>query len=253
MNLQRYEQNGLELIIDLNTGEVFASEPCLANMCYVSRQSIRAWRTSNQIEIKQVETPTSTGLKTSNLYNEQAIKQALAKYNPNLLLKCVDAGLRVYLHGLAGFKYQLQPEPQLPQNYLEALKALVTSEEQKLQLQAQIEKDKPKVQFAEAIAFSDSSVDFATYAKMLGGVGRNKLMAKLRDIGLLMKGSTLPYQQFCDCGWFEVGQELTEDGRVYPYARITGKGQIAIKKRLDRFRRLEQRTIKAITNGLLVN
>lgn len=238
MNLQRYIKDNLELIVDLDTGEVFASQSAIARMVGKNESTIRYWITSQNISTKRLGIPTGTGLKTSQLLDESAIKQALAKYNPDLLLKCVDAGLRIYLHGLAGFKYEAKVDPRLPKDYLEALEQLLESKKQekkleleKLKLKKQIEEAKPKVEFAETIATSPSSVDFATYAKMLGGVGRNRLMAKLREFGILMKNSRLPYQKWIDAGWFEVTHSIVND-KPYPVARITGRGQIEIKQKI---------------------
>lgn len=101
--LTRYDQNDLELIINQETGEVFASQSALARMVERNESTIRDWLTSRNIQGEEAEILTSTGLKTSRLLNEDTIHQAFAKYKHELLIPCSKAGIRVYLHGLAGF------------------------------------------------------------------------------------------------------------------------------------------------------
>jgi phage antirepressor YoqD-like protein len=56
----------------------------------------------------------------------------------------------------------------------------------------------------------------------------------MRDAGVIMQGSTLPYQKYCDAGYFEVSQEITTSGKLIPFALVTGKGQIWLKQRLGK-------------------
>ena len=133
-SLTRFDKDGLELIVDTSTGEVFASQSAMSRMVGVSETSIRKWITSNQIAVKKLETPTTTGVKTSNLLSEEAIYQALEKYNPSLLIQCAKVGLRIYLHGLAGYKYQVKP--QVPQTFAEALQ-LAADQAKEIELQNQ--------------------------------------------------------------------------------------------------------------------
>lgn len=250
-NLQRFEQNGLELIINLSTGEVFASQGAIARICQCESTQIRRFRGDSQL-IKTLPVKDSRGVcQETKLYPEQLIKECLAKFNPELLLKCVDAGLRLYLHGLAGFKYEVK-QPDLPQTYLEALKALVASEEEKQKLLKEKEENAPLVNYAKAVQFSEDSVDFNTYAKMLGGVGRNRLMQQCRNCHVLMQNSTLPYQRWQEAGYFEVSQEINaHNGKLIPFTLITGKGQIWLKQRLDAHEELTRKTIGAISQSVL--
>lgn len=103
-NLVPFVKNGLELFIATNSGESFASQSAVARMCEVSEAAIRKWITSNQISVIITEINTATGLKTSHLLSESSILEALAKYKPNLLKTFAQAGLRVYLHKLAGYE-----------------------------------------------------------------------------------------------------------------------------------------------------
>lgn len=79
-------------------------------------------------------------------------------------------------------KVELKPkQTELPQTYLDALKALVASEEQKLALQAQIEQDAPLVEYAKKVQYSENSIDFNSFTKMIG-TGRTRLFPIMRDL-----------------------------------------------------------------------
>lgn len=140
-NLARFDRDGLELLIDEQTGEVFASMSATARMCGCEVTQIRQLKGVSE-SLKTLPAKDKRGVvRDTKLLSEELIKKCIAKYNPDLLLKCVDAGLRVFLHSLAGYKYQMvQPEPehQLPTNYLDALKALVASEEAKTEIEKQL-------------------------------------------------------------------------------------------------------------------
>ncbi len=119
--LQRFDtENGIELIIDTQTGEAFASQSAIARMVGKGESTIRYWITSQNIQTKEAEIETATGLKTSQLLNEEAVFQAFAKYRPELLVQCAKAGIRVYLHKMAGFQVN-STALQIPKTYAEAL------------------------------------------------------------------------------------------------------------------------------------
>lgn len=71
-NLQRYDNDGIEIIIDLDTGESFASVSGYARMAGVSKQAIsKRFKRVNSENQKTAEISTTTGLKTVNLVTEE--------------------------------------------------------------------------------------------------------------------------------------------------------------------------------------
>lgn len=127
MKLQNYNNDGLELVIDLETGEAFASLRAAARMTDKENSTINRYvngtsQTSAQMTLLQAEILTTTGLKTSALLNESQILEVVAKYKPDLLIKFAQAGLRVFLHQLAGYKVNstavVQPEVKLTNRQL---------------------------------------------------------------------------------------------------------------------------------------
>ena len=112
-------------------------------------------------------------------------------------------------------------------------------------LNAQIMENKPKVEFADQVANTDSLIDMETMAKLARNngisIGRNRLFEFLRDIGILIRSAdprrNLPYQEYLERGYFKVREKCyRKDGeyKVYYQTMITGKGQLYIIKRLRR-------------------
>lgn len=112
-------------------------------------------------------------------------------------------------------------------------------EEQQVRIEAenQIERDKPKVIFAEAFEVSNSSILVGELAKILRqngiNIGQNRLFERLRKDGYLgNRGEyyNIPTQKSMDLGLFEIKTRTINnpDGstRVTKTSKVTGKGQI---------------------------
>jgi anti-repressor protein len=127
-------------------------------------------------------------------------------------------------------------QPQTPQTYLEALKALVSSEEEKQrlaqekqQLEEKNAKLQPKADFADAAFATDDKVDIGMSAKILKlGFGRNTLFDKLRKAGIFFANRNEPKQRFIDAGYFEMKEKFIErtnhPGFVVTKVLVTQKG-----------------------------
>lgn len=102
--------------------------------------------------------------------------------------------------------------------------------------QAQLEHQKPRVAFAEAVGASENDIKLHVAAKELN-LGPRKLLAFLKDSGILMP-SGLPYQQHIDSGRFRVVAVpfTAPDGekRTRPETRVTGRGLTYLQQRLAR-------------------
>jgi hypothetical protein len=104
--LQPFNKDGLNLLINLDTGEVYASQRGLARICNVADTTIMRWVGAAKLEVNSVQIQTPSGVQGAACHDEATIKKAIIKYNPDLLEKIIDCGLRIYLHGLAGYKYE---------------------------------------------------------------------------------------------------------------------------------------------------
>lgn len=108
-------------------------------------------------------------------------------------------------------------------------------------LEAKVESDKPKVNFANAITGTTSNIDFETFAKVISDqqgvtIGRNRLMKWFRD-NKFMTPKNKPYQSVIDRGLMKLKEgsyinPSTDELVTYTQPRITGKGQIYFANKL---------------------
>ena len=122
-----------------------------------------------------------------------------------------------------------------------AIRLLTTLKEERAARQAlevKVERDKPKVLFADAVSVSKTSILIGELAKLLKqngvDIGQNRLFAWMRDKGYLIRrmGSdyNLPTQRSMEMGLFEIKESCVAhaDGHtsISKTPKITGKGQI---------------------------
>ena len=126
------------------------------------------------------------------------------------------------------------------QNAIIASKQL--AELEKKPLLDKIEKDKPKVTFADSIIESSDTIDISKLAKLVKDenipLGRNKLFEWLRNEGYLMKDN-VPYQKYIDLKIFEIKEytyKTPYGTKLGTKTLVTPKGQIYIIEKLkDKF------------------
>lgn len=124
----------------------------------------------------------------------------------------------------------------IPQSFADALRLAAD--------QADIlERQKPLVAFAETCAQSQTAVLVRELAKIASKdgfeIGEKRLWRQLREWGLIIPGSTEPYQRFIDNGYFEVTQGVHENSGgafLHKTSRVLPKGQIYIINRLQKER-----------------
>jgi prophage antirepressor-like protein len=86
-----------------------------------------------------------------------------------------------------------------------------------------------KIDFADDVADVVNLRSMNEVAKAFG-VGRNKMFAKMRDLGILdIKNA--PYQTYIDRGYFKVNQ-VTKHSFLHNVTMVTGKGEVWLHKKL---------------------
>lgn len=130
-----------------------------------------------------------------------------------------------------------QSQFQIPQTMSEALRLAAQQAEQIENQQKQLEAQKPKVLFADAVSASSTSILVGELAKLIkqNGVdtGQNRLFEWMRDNGYLISryGSdyNMPTQKSMNLGLFEIKEtSITHSNghiSVSKTPKVTGKGQ----------------------------
>jgi len=113
---------------------------------------------------------------------------------------------------------------------IEELQRRLSGAEKKIAL------DAPKVEFHDAVTQSTDTLGFSEVSKILNirGMGRNKMLAALRDRGILRYNNE-PYQQYVDRGFFRLVEvPVTINGRIQikPKPVVYQKGIDFIRKEL---------------------
>ena len=116
-------------------------------------------------------------------------------------------------------------------------RALLMADKKIHKLETQIEADKPKVLFADAVSASHTSILVGDLAKLISQngfkIGANRLFSWLRDNGYLIKkrGASwnMPTQKSMELGLFEIKETNIQhaDGHISinKTSKVTGKGQ----------------------------
>lgn len=116
-------------------------------------------------------------------------------------------------------------------------RALLMADKKVHKLEAQIEADRPKVLFADAVEASETSILIGDFAKILRqngyNIGQNRLFAWLRENGFLIRKNgesyNMPTQRSMDMKLFEVKERTHQEPngsiRISKTTKMTGKGQ----------------------------
>ena len=124
-----------------------------------------------------------------------------------------------------------------PDTWVKLIRTLQQERREKAMLQNQIDRDRPKVVFADAVAVSETDILIGELAKILKSngidVGQNRLFERLRSAGFLIKRDgadyNMPTQRSMNLGLFKMKETAIthSDGHVTisKTVKVTGKGQ----------------------------
>lgn len=209
-------------------------------------------------DIDNVFNSHSTDLSSEIISNEYKNSRG-QKYREYLL---TEKGFTLYMFNIQGYndfkmayinefermKTYISEQPKdsyMIEDPVERAKRWIEEQEQLKQLEQdneihreQIEKDKPKVLFADTLSGSESSILVMELAKLISNnteikIGQNKLFKWLRENGFVIsrKGESwnLPTQKSIDLGVLDIkkGTQQFADGKVIPTrtTKVTVKGQ----------------------------
>lgn len=189
-------------------------------------------------------------------YNKMEIGKAtniylLSERGYAKLIKIMDTDLAWEIHDKLIDEYFTMREIIKSDSYMiqdPVKRALAWVEEEKIRQkqQLQLEKQKPLVDAYKQFLDTGDNMDFATLGKHLG-IGRNKLMAQLREWKVLQgeiifyqsqewksDKYNIPYQKFIDRGFFVVKQKRIKTGQYKSVTLVTPLGATAIAKKLKK-------------------
>jgi len=185
-------------------------------------------------------------VQTYSLTKKQAIATG-AKLNNSLLMKVIDR------------LEELESKNNKPLSYEELMQnALLLADKKVKELALEnkalnnvIQEQKPKVAFANSVSASNDSILIGAFAKAIStddfAIGQHRMFNYLRDKGYLMSfgaSHNLPKQKYIDNGYFEVSQRTINNPngtiKLVLTTKITGKGQIALYKKLKEEYKLQQ-------------
>lgn len=206
-NLVNYLANGIELYIDQETGESFASIRGYARLSGKAESTIHERIGVRKTPTKTAEVQTPGGLQGVRLITEDSIVEWLPADNLTMAKSMLKLGVRKFIHALAGYEHKQEQPKQLMPTHAEALRGWADALEK-------IEVLAPKAAFAETYIDRDGLTLIGHFAKDLGipGLGRNNLFKWLRQQRVLQKNNE-PYQCWVETGYFVLkpsGKKLNE-------------------------------------------
>ena len=111
----------------------------IAKICGVKSQQIAQFRGSHKGSIETLPVKDYNGhIRDTKIYPEQLIKECIAKYNPELLLKMCDAGFKMYFYQLAGYEIKVEKPRQLSRLELAKEQVRMIEEEERLNVENKI-------------------------------------------------------------------------------------------------------------------
>jgi len=158
------------------------------------------------------DTPTNSGLQSINFIPEGDIYRLIVKSqlpSAERFERWVFDEVLPEIRRTGGY--------QMPQTYVEALRAYANEVEQRERLELENKQMKPKAEFFDAVTDSKDAIPMANVAKVLGfkGIGRNNLFKILREEKILQPNS-IPYQEYIDREYFRVVEQKYDK----PYGEV---------------------------------
>lgn len=196
----------------------------------------------NELSALKAETHIPRKIPSITVLNRRAVLRI------GMLLQESEVAKAVRSYLLDKEEEQLQPL-QVPQNFKEALLALVGQIDENEHLKGQLALNQPKVLFAESLEVSEDTVLVGDLAKLLKqngiDIGGTRLFTYLRENGYLIsrhgEDFNLPTQKSMNLGLMVVrmGSRMGANGKpkVTRTPKITGKGQIYF---VNKFKKKEE-------------
>ena len=183
------------------------------------------------------KTSTPSGKQEMTIINESGLYNAVlgsTKPNAREFRKWVTGEVLPSIRKTGG--YLIARKDESPEEIM--ARALLVAKETIDRQKRQIEQDRPKVQFADAVTASDTCITIGELAKLISQstgykTGRDRLFDWLRKAGWLISyGSSrnMPSQRGMERGFFMIHERTGQSGNgnppvIFKTTKVTGKGQ----------------------------
>jgi phage antirepressor YoqD-like protein len=227
---------------------------------------------SSVISVITAKIPTAAGIRSASVIPSCSVYALALKLNPRLADKMGAAGANLYMLHLAGYKVTIKevetPQPTFdrPQTKLDWMRCAIESEEraeaereraetekiravaaEKLaqELSEHIEENADATAHGNAVSTTSNCRDIGAFGKSLAvPIGRTTFYRLLRTLGFIQAHDAIPYMKHVNSGLFEVIEVVTKlpsgNTRTDPKALITGKGELAVIKAMEKMKKKEE-------------
>jgi phage antirepressor YoqD-like protein len=243
-------------IITLTDGEMWSARDLMSFAGYVE------WRKFSDAINRAIASVNASGLDASDHFvgaatmvnigsgaRREVEDVQLTRYGCYILFQNADARKPEIAALQSYFAIQTRKQelsaPALPQNYVEALRALLTAEESKLELEARVAEQTPKAEAWDELASADGDYSVADAAKMLARTGiqtgPQRLFNTLSQIQWIFRGTDGAWHAYAgivDMGYLTEKPQSHEHPRTQlrvidpPQIRVTIAGLNRIRVRL---------------------
>lgn len=128
----RFDSEGLELVVNTDTGLAYATVSAVARMLEISKSTASEGVRSYDVINGEIET--EGGLQGVRLVSADVVFKLAFKYHPQLAMKMGAVGANLYMLGLAGYKTSIVEAPktrlQLAEEQVKLIKEIELAEEQ---------------------------------------------------------------------------------------------------------------------------
>src|SRR5690606_21010998 len=243
--VQIFNFNGLDIRIIEKDGQPWFVLKDVCEILGLRSPDVRQ-RLSDDVVSTHTVTDTLGRTNTATIINEDGLYDVILesrKPEARKFRKWVTSEVlpSIRKHGAYMTNETLEKALTSPDFLIQLATRLKEEQEKRLAAEQKLEEQKPLVEFAETCLASKDSILVRELAKVASKqgitIGQNRLYKKLREWGLIMAGSTEPYQHAIDAGYFEVvqsGKETVAGHMIFRTTRVTPKGQVYIIDRLKR-------------------
>lgn len=253
-----FEGKQLRTVVDENGEPLFVAK----DVCDILEMTLEATRRLDKDEKGLTKIQTLGGIQDMTMVNEAGLYTLLVRSNKEQarpfrrwVTHEVLPSIRKY--GMYATPAKIDDILGNPDAFIKVLEAYKLEKAKREALEAEVEEDKPKVIFAEALSTSKSSILVGSLAKILkqNGIDTDpiKLFEWIRQHGYLSsqrgKSWNMPTQKSLDMKLFEIRKSVTTnpDGTqmIHFTTKVTPKGQIYF---VNKFKEQEKKLHSLVLN-----